>query len=123
MEAKDRILVVDDEYTFRTLLSTELEEEGYRVFSAGDGDEAIGILRTRSFDLVLLDNKMPNVDGDEVLKYVKANYPGTKVIMLTGSSDLQDAVGYKVLGADHLISKPFDLAGLLVTIKCILSSD
>jgi CheY-like chemotaxis protein len=71
MPTKNKILVVDDEEPLRIVLSAELEGEGYQVTNAGDGQEAINILATTEYDLILLDIKMPNVDGFEVLKYVK----------------------------------------------------
>lgn len=122
MAEKNRILVVDDEHALRTILSTELEEEGYRVSSAGDGDEAINILRSEYFDLILLDNKMLKVDGFEVLKFVRENHPSTKVIMLTGSGDLQNAIDSAKLRAEEFVSKPYDFVSLLATVERVLSA-
>lgn len=121
MAEKNRILVVDDEDALRTVLSAELEGEGYRVSSAGDGAEAINILRGQIFDLILLDIKMPNVDGFEVLKFVKESQPATKVIMLTGFADLKNAIESKKLGAEDFVSKPYDLVDLLTTVERVLS--
>jgi CheY-like chemotaxis protein len=121
MAEKNRILVVDDEDALRTVLSAELEGEGYRVSSAGDGDEAINILRSQFFDLILLDIKMPKVDGFEVLKFVKENHPTSKVIMLTGFADLKNAIESKKLGAEDFVSKPYDLVDLLTTVERVLS--
>jgi DNA-binding NtrC family response regulator len=121
MPAKNRILVVDDEDALRTVLSSELEGEGYIVQMAGDGDEAINILEKNSFDLILLDIKMPTVDGFEVLKYVKQHAPSTKVIMLTGFADLKNAIESKKLGAEDFVSKPYDLVDLLTTVERVLS--
>ncbi len=121
MAEKNRILVVDDEDALRTVLSAELEGEGYRVASAGDGAEAINILRGQTFDLILLDIKMPNVDGFEVLKFVKESQPATKVIMLTGFADLKNAIESKKLGAEDFVSKPYDLVDLLTTVERVLS--
>ena len=109
MPAKNKILVVDDEEALRVVLSSELEGEGYQVSSAADGQEAINILTTKEFDLILLDIKMPNVDGFEVLKFIKDRWPKTKVVMLTGFADLKNAIESKKLGAEDFISKPYDL--------------
>lgn len=122
MPAKNRILVVDDEDALRTVLSSELEGEGYQVASAGDGQEAINILQTREFDLILLDIKMPNVDGFEVLKFVKERHPKTKVVMLTGFADLKNAIESKKLGAEDFVSKPYDLVDLLTTVERVLTT-
>ena len=88
------VLVVDDEDALRSVLSTELLSEGYVVDTAPDGDDAIAILQQKAFDLVLLDIKMPRVDGFEVLRFIKQRYPNTKVIMLTGFADLKNAIEY-----------------------------
>ncbi|HXG38053.1 MAG TPA: response regulator [Bacteroidota bacterium] len=122
MPAKNRILVVDDEDALRTVLSSELEGEGYIVQMAGDGDEAIKILEKNTFDLILLDIKMPTVDGFEVLKFVKQHSPTTKVIMLTGFADLKNAIESKKLGAEDFVSKPYDLVDLLTTVERVLTS-
>ena len=116
MPQKNRILVVDDEDALRTVLSSELEGEGYKVASA-----AIEILKKEGFDLILLDIKMPNVDGFEVLKFVKETHPDTKVIMLTGFADLKNAIESKKLGAEDFVSKPYDLVDLLTTVERVLS--
>ena len=122
MPTKNRILVVDDEEALRIVLSAELEGEGYQVSNAADGQEAINILKRQEFDLILLDIKMPNVDGFEVLKYVKERLPKTKVIMLTGFADLKNAIESKKLGAEDFISKPYDLVDLLTTVERVLTS-
>jgi DNA-binding NtrC family response regulator len=123
MAEKNSILVVDDEDALRTVLSSELESEGYIVATAGDGDDAISVLQGKSFDLVLLDIKMPRVDGFEVLRFIKERYPATKVIMLTGFADLKNAIESKKLGAEDFVSKPYDLVDLLTTIERVLTSE
>ncbi len=120
MPEKNRILVVDDEEALRTVLSTELSSEGYEVSTAGDGSEAIDLVKENTYDLVLLDIKMPNVDGFEVLKYIKGGKPDIKVIMLTGFADLKNAIESKRLGAEDFVSKPYDLVDLLTTIERVL---
>lgn len=122
MPVKNKILVVDDEEALRTVLSTELEGEGYQVSTAGDGEEAIKILGSQQFHLILLDIKMPNVDGFEVLKFVKLKQPTTKVIMLTGFADLKNAIESKKLGAEDFVSKPYDLVDLLTTVERVLGT-
>jgi DNA-binding NtrC family response regulator len=121
MADKNRLLVVDDEEALRTVLSSELSSEGYDVEAASDGDEAITKVQKSNFDLVLLDIKMPKVDGFEVLKFIKKNSPKVKVIMLTGFADLKNAIESKKLGAEDFVSKPYDLVDLLTTIERVLS--
>ncbi len=120
--SKPKVLVVDDEEALRFLLASELEAEAFEVQSAGDGDEAIDLVRRKSeqgdrFDVVLLDIKMPRVDGFEVLKYVKSNIPETKVIMLTAYADVKNAIESLRLGASDFVSKPYDLDDILTSIN------
>jgi DNA-binding NtrC family response regulator len=122
MPDKSKILVVDDEDALRTVLSGELASEGYDVKTAGDGDEAIQNLQKENFDLVLLDIKMPRLNGFEVLKFVKEKYTKTKVVMLTGFADLKNAIESKKLGAEDFISKPYDLVDLLTTVERVLTN-
>jgi DNA-binding NtrC family response regulator len=121
MTDKNRLLVVDDEEALRTVLSSELTTEGYDVQAAADGQEAISELEKGTFDLVLLDIKMPRMNGFEVLKYVKEKHPKTKVVMLTGFADLKNALESKKLGAEDFVSKPYDLVDLLTTIERVLN--
>jgi DNA-binding NtrC family response regulator len=120
--AKARVLVVDDEESLRFLLTSELEAEAFEVQSAGDGEEAIEIIRKKieekgKFDVVLLDIRMPKVDGWEVLRFIKSNSPETKVIMLTAYADVKNAIESLRLGASDFISKPYDLDDVLTSIN------
>ncbi len=121
MADKSKILVVDDEDALRTVLSSELESEGYEVRTAADGQEAIAQLEKDSYQLMLLDIKMPHMNGFEVLKFVKEKHPKTKVVMLTGFADLKNALESKKLGAEDFVSKPYDLVDLLTTIERVLN--
>jgi DNA-binding NtrC family response regulator len=121
MAKKSSILVVDDEDALRTVLTNELVNEGYEVRNAADGDEAITELQKAEYDLVLLDIKMPRVNGFEVLRFIKDHLPRTRVVMLTGFADLKNAIESKKLGADDFVSKPYDLVDLLTTIERVLT--
>ncbi len=121
MAEKNRILVVDDEDALRTVLSSELVSEGYEVGTASDGDAAINELQKATYNLVLLDIKMPRMNGFDVLKYIKEKHGKTKVIMLTGFADLKNAIESKKLGAEDFVSKPYDLVDLLTTIERVLN--
>lgn len=111
------ILAVDDEDIVLDLLRTILVEEGYRVQTAKDGVAAINILQHQVFDLVLLDVKMPRVDGVEVLKFVKEHYFDTHVLMLTAVDDVRLAVECMKLGAYHYLTKPYSADDLLAIIN------
>ena len=108
-----RILLVDDEEPLLTALASELREAGYQVETADDGDTAISILQKKQFEIVLLDIRMPRVNGIEVLKYSKQQFPSTKVVMLTGVADLKLAMDSKKYGAEDFIEKPYVLENLL----------
>jgi len=118
MPKKDfSILVVDDEEAFRYLLTSLINSAGYQVETVTDGVSAINAVQGRLFHVVLLDVKMPKVDGIEVLKFIKNNYPGVEVIMLTGASDVKTAVECMRLGAYDFITKPTTADELLATIN------
>ena len=103
------ILVVDDEAVALKNLCHVLKKEGYRVTAAKSGKQALACLEKQTFALVVTDLKMPQVDGMQVLKRVKALYPQTEVIMITGFSTIDTAVESLKAGAYHYIAKPFKL--------------
>jgi len=110
------ILAVDDEIPILQALSGVLEQEGYHVQTAQDGVTAINCIQSAPFDIVLLDVKMPRVDGIEVLRFIRDHYLDTQVIMLTGVSDIRTAVECMQLGAFHYITKPYSVDELLTII-------
>ncbi len=120
MKKNASIFVVDDEEEVRNLLKILLEDEGYDVETAVDGDDAIAKLEKRGYDLLLLDIKMPLISGFDVLKFVRERYPRSKVIMLTAFAELANAMESKFLGADDFIGKPYDPNEVLMAIERIL---
>jgi DNA-binding NtrC family response regulator len=112
-----RILVVDDEENIREGLKTVLEMEGYEVDTAIDGNEAINKINTNVFDLVILDLKMPNLDGYEFLNIVSKTDPYLPIIILTGHGSLQEAVELTKKGAFDYFLKPPDIDNLLTSIN------
>ena len=111
------ILAVDDEEVNLELLRRVLPRQGYYVDTAIDGAAAITMLQTLPFDLILLDIMMPNVDGIEVLKFVKSQDLDTEVIMLTAVHDVKIAVECMDLGAFYYIPKPYHVSDLLGLIE------
>jgi len=109
-----RILVVDDEKDFTEILSLRLQESGEKVSSAHDGRECLDILKKDSdrTDVVILDIKMPGMDGIEVLKEIKKRFPLIEVIMLTGHGTTESAVEGMKLGAYDYLLKPADFENL-----------
>ena len=111
------VLIVDDEEAFRYMLSALLTNSGFLVDTAVDGVAAINAVQTKLYDVVLCDVKMPKVDGVEVLRFIKANFPAIEVVMLTGMSDVKIAVECMRLGAYDFITKPTSADELLGTIQ------
>ncbi|MEW6599738.1 MAG: response regulator [Nitrospirota bacterium] len=113
----NKILVIDDEAIVRTSSKRTLVPEGYDVKLAESGKSGIEILEKESFDLILLDLKMPDMDGIEVLKVIMERWPGTKVIIVTGYSTVDTAVQALRLGAFNHIEKPFTPDSLLAAVR------
>jgi len=103
-----RILVVDDSEEIRRQLAFVLEDEGYQVDTAGSGSEALVSLEEQQYDIVITDFIMPAPDGMEILRKIKASYPGTAVVMITGQGSEEKAVEAMKSGADDYFPKPFD---------------
>src|SRR5438045_2389399 len=120
MVNKLQILVTEDDPQLRETLAQHLAEEGYEVYTAAHGNEAIPILHGREFHLVVLDLKMPYIDGFQVLQFIKATFPNTKVVVVTAYADLTNSTRARDLGADEIIGKPYNLAHLFEVIKTLL---
>ncbi len=101
------ILIVDDEATMRNLLERILVREGYQLYSACDGVEALEILGDRNIDIIISDMKMPKMNGFELLKHIKEDYPDVGVIIMTAYGDTYTVKDALLLGADEYITKPF----------------
>jgi DNA-binding NtrC family response regulator len=115
------ILVVDDEQLIRWSLTSRLTEEGYRVSEAATGAEALKRVR-EGVDLVLLDYRLPDMDGLAVLKEIKENQPDTLVIMLTAYSNVDTAVEAMRQGAYHYANKPFNIDEISLLIEKALET-
>ncbi|MGD8433447.1 MAG: sigma-54 dependent transcriptional regulator [Syntrophobacterales bacterium] len=102
-----QVLVVDDEAVVRTGIARVLEGQGLSVRMAADGNSALEIMEAETIDIVLIDIKMPGMDGIEVLKHIHTNYPETAVIMITGYPTIETAVESIKLGAIDYLTKPF----------------
>ena len=116
------ILAIDDEEHILELLAYNLENNGFKVLTAGSGEEGLEILKKDKVDLILLDIMLPGIDGMEMLKRLRKN-PDTAdlpVIMLTAKSEeINKGLGLEV-GADDYISKPFGIYELMARVKAVL---
>lgn len=121
-----RILVVDDERDveplFRQKFRREIREGSLEFYFSFSGDEAIGFIHTHEGDnavLVLSDINMPGMSGLELLRQIKAEYPGLRVVMITAYGDDQNSNLAKSLGADGFLTKPVDFELLRQELKTI----
>ena len=107
-----RILIVDDEQSVREVLSEYFTEQGYSVENAGGGEEALALVQRSTPDLVLLDVRMPGIDGVETLRRIREIAPDVSVIMVTANEDVGLARETLKLGALDYVAKPFDFVYL-----------
>jgi two-component system response regulator PilR (NtrC family) len=115
------ILIVDDEQSMRDMLAILLKKEGLDVRTAGSRAEAARALSERTADLVLTDVRLPDGDGIEVLRHVKAAAPETAVVVMTAYGTSETAVAARKLGAEAYILKPFDVDELRVVVRDALA--
>jgi len=115
-----RILIVDDELVFRESLAGWLERDGYEVELAADSKEALKRLKDSRFDILIVDVKMKEISGMEILKQVKANHPNATVIMMTAYGSIDTAIKAMKNNAYDYLLKPFDPIDLSLMIKKIL---
>jgi DNA-binding response OmpR family regulator len=114
-----RVLLAEDELNLRNLISKYLENEGYSVFSAKDGEKALDIWYETQIDLAILDVMMPNADGWEVLTEIREE-SDIPVIMLTAKREEEDRLKGFGLGTDDYITKPFSTRELIMRVKALL---
>ena len=114
---KPSILIVDDDEVMQETLSDVFRKRGYEVIAAGSGSEAFSVIRRKIIDLILLDMRLPDIDGLEVLKKIKEFDTEILVIIMTAYSDVQTAVSAMKSGAYDYINKPFELEELKLLIE------
>lgn len=114
---KKKILIVDDQNGIRVLLVEVFSVEGYHTFQASNGKLALEIVRKESPDLVLLDMKIPGMDGLDILKHIKQIDPSIKVIMMTAYGELDMIKEATDLGALTHFTKPFDIDELRIAVN------
>ena len=117
MDKTARILIVDDDENIRKVLAAILEDEGYSVESVDTAKKGIEKSETDFFNLALLDVRLPDMEGIELLAKLRETKPKMRKIIITGYPTLQNAVGAVNQGADAYVTKPFDIEKMLKTIK------
>lgn len=112
-----RILVVDDDESVRKVLATILEKEGYTVDTAETGNEAIGKTKTNSYNLALIDIRLPDMDGTKLLAAMQETSPKMVKIIITGYPSMRSAIEAVNKGANGYVLKPIKIENLLNIIK------
>lgn len=115
-----RLLIVDDEKNTREGLKWALEREEMEVQTAGDGEEALAMLRADPAELVITDLKMPRMDGMELLRHLREEFPETDVVILTGHGTVESAVEAMRVGAFHYLIKPVNLDELKLLLERVV---
>ena len=112
------VLIVEDEQAIANLIYINLSDEGYHCTCAFDGKQGADFIEKENYDLILLDIMMPEIDGYELLEYVKPM--GTPVIFITAKGAVEDRIKGLKLGADDYLVKPFQIGELLARVEAIL---
>ena len=115
-----RILVVEDEKKVASFIKKGLEEEGYAVDVAADGEEGLGLALTRVHDLIILDIRLPKMDGLRVLQALRHDSVTTPVLLLTVRATIEDKVLGLDAGADDYLTKPFAFQELVARVRALL---
>ena len=110
---KIRMMIVDDEERFLSTMKKLLAKKGYDVVTASSGTEALEIMSVQNIHVVILDVKMPGMDGNETLRAIKKRFPLSEVIMLTGHATMESAVEGLKSGAIDYLMKPADLDDII----------
>ncbi|EPH95092.1 MULTISPECIES: response regulator transcription factor [unclassified Enterococcus] len=114
-----KILVVDDEPSIVTLLTFNLEKEGYQVTSAADGQEGLSLALDHPFDFIILDVMLPGIDGMAITQRLRQEKIDTPILMLTAKDDQIDRILGLEIGADDYLTKPFSPREVLARMKAI----
>ncbi|MBN2374655.1 sigma-54-dependent Fis family transcriptional regulator [bacterium] len=118
----ERIMIVDDEKSLRWSLTERLKREGYDVKGAEDGKSAMNLLKDESFDLIMLDQCLPDMDGMDILRHTKEEYPDLLVIIITAYGSVDSAVDFMKVGAYDYFKKPVNFDKLVITINNALET-
>ncbi|AIC96290.1 Sporulation initiation phosphotransferase F [Shouchella lehensis G1] len=111
------VMIVDDQFGIRVLLTEILQKDGYQMYQAANGKEALDIQELEKIDIVLLDMKIPGMDGVEILKKMKERQPTIKVVMMTAYGELKMVNEALENGAISYMAKPFDIEDVRQVIR------
>ena len=116
-EKQIKLMIVDDEVNFLNSIAARLEIQSFDVTTASDGKTALKLAKKGGFDVAILDLRMPDMDGTEILKALKKKHKFLEVIMLTGHGSIDSAVECTKLGAFGYLEKPYDFEQLVAVLK------
>ena len=122
VEAKGSILIADDEESVRNLLSRVLTKMNYIVTTAANGEEVLAKVKAQGFDLLIMDIRMPKLDGMEAFKVLRLDYPSLPIIMMTAFSTVEMTLEAMRLGAFDYLTKPFDISDVKTLVEKVFSS-
>jgi len=117
-----RVLVVDDEVDFATALATRLQRRGFSAAAAFSGADAVRSVEEGQFDVVLLDLKMPGMDGLATLREVRRVAPQVRIIVLTGHGTVRTGIEGMQIGAEDFLQKPADIETLSTAIIAVVEN-
>lgn len=112
-----KLLIVDDQKGIRMLLQEIFTKEGYKTYLASNGPEAFQLVENEEIDCVLLDMKLPGMDGKEILKKMKEDYPKLNVFIMTAFDEEELMEEAKSLGADECFTKPFNIFEVIEKVR------
>ncbi len=115
-----KILIVDDQHGIRVLLAEIFSNENYEIYQASNGKMAIELAQLHAPDLVLLDMKIPGMDGIDILRHIKSIHPAIKVVMMTAYGELDIIQQATDLGAIMHFSKPFDIDEIRLAVNFLV---
>ncbi len=118
-EAPVRVLVVDDEEDFATAVANRLRRRGYSASAVFAGRDALRLVQETQYDVMVLDLKMPGMDGAEVLREVRRIDPHLEVVVLTGHSTVQTGIEGRQLGASDFLQKPLPIEHLCTVLEAV----
>lgn len=115
-----RILIIEDDHKIANAIKKGLEQEHFAVDTSYDGKDGLGQARTISYDLIILDRMLPEVDGIEICRILRKNHDNSPIIMLTAKDALNDKVDGLNAGADDYLTKPFAFEELLARMRALI---
>ncbi|MCG2785942.1 MAG: response regulator transcription factor [Anaerolineae bacterium] len=122
MNSSSKILIIDDEASLRQTLARILQQAGFEVTTAQDGEQGLSFMQTTSFELVFMDIRMPGMPGLEVLEFVRSQHPNLPVVLFTAQPDLNSAVEALRRGATDYLLKPLKPETIIERARTILAA-